>query len=522
MHPLAEILANSVNSGKFAEAVSLEAANMTGKMLYYTRGEMPTEDQEEIVQGNNRHISKRYPILQPSGGFTQGYRADKDGKLAFGVTIQDGVEKLHRLVGDHWEVCPMDLDEMEFFGAGDKPGEAIMLTARKDDKPRSLVRVDAATGAVGDALIQDAGYDFNGYLFRDPSSHVIVGAVYDQGGPKMVWFNEAYRGLQKAVDSLFPGKVVRILGLSDSGKIALISTASDKQPPIYSWVDLEKRGAGLIKNSRPWIDPARMQAVNVMKFKTRDGKKVDALVTLPPGASKDHPVPLVVIPPEWQSEHLAWGFDEKAQYFASRGYAVLRPNHRGSRGYRWMFPTADEWDYQKMYQDVADATKTVLRTGMIDPRKVAILGSNFGGFLSLANAAYEPDLYRCAIALSPTCDWANLLQEMKFFANDSGGYGLLIRKLGDPKKEAARFDALSPLRHADAIRAAVFIGNGEWDQSYEIANAKDLVNAVRKRGLNAEQVTFSGERSGLSHLEQKLDFYGRIETFLAQSLGGGK
>jgi dipeptidyl aminopeptidase/acylaminoacyl peptidase len=153
---------------------------------------------------------------------------------------------------------------------------------------------------------------------------------------------------------------------------------------------------------------------------------------------------------------------------------------------------------------------------------VAILGSNFGGFLALSCAAYEPELYRCAIALSPTCDWAHSLQEQKFFANSNGYYGEVIRKLGDPKKDAARFEALSPLRHAEAIRAAVFIGNGEWDASYEISDAKDLVNTVRKRGLNAEQVTFSAERGGLSHLEQKLDFYGRIETFLAQNLGGAK
>ena len=516
MHPLVRIYDHTLHTGQYGEAATLDANLTTGKMMYFTRNGMNGVQLDEMKENNTRHIVKRYPIMEPKGGFDVSYLADKNGRLAYGLTSTNGVLNLQRLVGNHWEKCPQDLDEMVFFGAGDKPGEIVVLRERRDGKPRPLQFVDAATNQPGELLFEDAAYDFTGSLYRDPVSHNIVGATFDRSGPQVVWFTESYRELQKAVDHLFPGKVVRILGTNKEGTILLINVFSDRQPSSYSWVDLTRHTAGLFKNSRPWIDPERMQPMNVMKYKTRDGRKLDAYVTLPKGASKKNPPPLVVLPHD--SDRARWGYDPEVQFLASRGYAVLQPNYRSSAGYNWMFPTEDEWAFRKMHNDVTDATKALLSSGMVDPKRVAIMGEVFGGYLALSGVAYEPGLYRCAIALAPYCDWAKTIQENKYFQHSSPSYARIVRRLGDPKKEPEKFDAIAPSRHAEDIRAAVLIGAGEYAPTSEINEAKSLVNTVRKNHFPAEFMSFGEEWIYLRQLDHKVEYYSRVESFLAENL----
>jgi dipeptidyl aminopeptidase/acylaminoacyl peptidase len=247
--------------------------------------------------------------------------------------------------------------------------------------------MDAATGKLGDVLYENPGYDFTGWLFRHPVTHEIVGLHNNTSGPRTVWFTDGYRNIQKALNAFFPGKIVEVIDSNKEGNRFLVDVFSDTQPPIYYWVDLEKHILGLVKNSSPWIDPARMQPMNVMKFKTRDGHELDAYVTMPTGASKQHPAPLVVLPHGGPWFRNVWGFDHEAQFLASRGYAVLQPNYRGSSGYGWMFPEKDRFAFRKMSDDVTDATKTLLASGMIDSRRIAIMGGSFGGYLAISGVA---------------------------------------------------------------------------------------------------------------------------------------
>ncbi|HVU23111.1 MAG TPA: alpha/beta fold hydrolase [Opitutus sp.] len=516
-HPLVRLGPHGPVTGQYGEVVNVDAAIESGKLIDLSGAHGANPD--EAAEGDVRHISTRYPVIETPSGFDLYYLADKQGRLEFGVTSTAGVQTLHRLVGNAWKTCPEDLDAIELFGAGDKPGTIVELPARSDRQPRPLQVVNADDESVVEPLLNDPAYDFDGWLFRDPVSHDIVGAIYDRAGPSVAWFTEPYRDLQKAIDRLFPGMIARILGIDDAGKIVLVSTFSDRQPPIYQIVDLDAHTAGPIRNSAPWIDPARMQPMSVTKFKTRDGRKLDAYVTLPAGASRQHPPPLVVLPHDYVFGRDTWGYNAETQFFASRGYAVLRPNYRGSAGTRWMFPESDDWDYRKMRDDVIDATKALLDSGYVDPKRVAIIGTGFGGYLALAGAAFEPAVFQCTVAVSPVCDWANTLKDQKYYQYSGAYFSRMARKLGDPAKEPDRFDAISPLRHAGAIRAATLVACGEYDASSEIGDAKSLVATVQHSSVPAEFVSFPNEAGGMHHLDHKIELYSRIETFLAQHLG---
>jgi len=477
---------------------------------------------EKVRDNNDRHTQRTYPV--PGGGLGTGYLADKDGQLEFAFTMQNGVEKMLRLVDRHWEPCPVNLDEIDVITCGDKPGQLVVLGPRQEGKPRALQFMDGATGQLGEVLLQDKAYDFysagssNGRLYRDPVSRVIIGAMFERNGPSVVWFTEEYRALQKILNGFFPGMVVRIIGSDEAQKLFLVATFSDRQPVIYNWVDLEARKAGLIKRSAPWIEARRMQPMNILQFKTRDGHQLDAYLTLPAGASKKNPPPLVVLPHGGPWVRDSWGFDGEVQFLASRGYAVLQPNYRGSLGTAWLFPYRDQWELRKMHDDVTDATKALIASGLIDRNRVAIMGASFGGFLALSGVVNEPELYRCAVTIAGVFDYEQVIREEKYDQYDSPAYGYFLRYLGDPKKEPEKFDAFAPVRHVDRVRVPVFVAHGKDDNVAEITQSKRLVSELEKHHVPFEKLFVSGEGHGMGHLKNEVELYGRIEVFLAKNL----
>jgi len=261
-----------------------------------------------------------------------------------------------------------------------------------------------------------------------------------------------------------------------------------------------------------------MRPMTPIKFKTRDGHQLDAYLTLPAGASKANPPPLVVLPHGGPWVRDDWGFDREVQFLASRGYAVLQPNYRGSTGYDWMFPEQDEWDFRKMHDDVTDATKAIMASGLIDRDRVAIMGGSFGGYLAISGVVNEPSLYRCAVTIAGVFDWAQQIKDKKYNRYDSPVFDRMVHKLGDPNKEIEKFDSISPGRHADRIRVPVFVSGGKDDQTVEIEQSRALISSLEKYHVPHETYIVSEEGHGMRHLDKQVELYTRIEAFLAKNL----
>jgi len=505
-----------IETGKDLGAAIINSGIDTGKFVDFTSVGGSGADISDAHDNNEKHIIERYPVPEP--GITYRYLADKEGRLQFAFNSDNGLRTLHHLVAGHWEKSPVELEEIDIIDCGEKPNQLLVMGPRREGKPRALQFMDGVTGNFGEVLWQDDGYDFDGWAYRDTKSQDLVGAVFERARSEVVWFREDYRALQKTLDGFFPGLVVRILGTNEALTRILVATYSDRQPSIYHWVDLEKRSVGLIKNSAPWIDPARMQPRNMIKFKTRDGKKLDAYLTLPAGASKKNPAPLVVLPHGGPWVRDSWGFDEEAEFLASRGYAVLQPNYRGSTGTTWMFPEEDEWDFRKMHDDVTDATKAMISSGLIDRQRIAIMGGSFGGYLAISGVVNEPTLYRCAITIAGVFDWETQIRDKKFDQYESPTFGRMMHKLGDPKKNPEKFDAISPGRHVDQIRVPVFVAAGKEDRTVEIEQSRSLISALEKYHVPYEKLIVREEGHGMAHLKNQVELYTRIQAFLEKNL----
>jgi dipeptidyl aminopeptidase/acylaminoacyl peptidase len=472
---------------------------------------------QPTIENNDSHMMERYPI--PKGRDTTGYIADKDGNLEFAMTVQDTIGTLWRLEGGAWIPCPVNLDRWYLFGPGNKPGELAGRPPHKQGTPGRLVLLDAATGTTKETLVEDPGYDFVGGVYHDPVSGEIIGATANREGPHVIWFTDQYRKFQEMLNHAFPGLVVRIVSSNEAQDFFLVGAYSDRQPALYAWVDLKRHVSGLFKQAVPWIDPKRMQPESIIRFKTRDGHLLDAYLTLPPGASKDHPAPLVVIPHggPWVRDN--WGYNGEAQFLASRGYAVLKPNYRASPGYEWMFADDDHWDFAKMSQDITDATKAMIASGLVDPRRIAIMGGSFGGYLALKGVVDEPELYRCAVTISGVYDWGELIRETKYdYTKFNPWYAELLRHLGDPSKDPAKFDAIAPVRHIDRVRVPVFVTHGGYDPIVDIGQSTRLLTELKKNNVPHDSYIVGSEGHGMLHFANRVEQYSRIEAFLAKNL----
>ncbi|HWA88218.1 MAG TPA: prolyl oligopeptidase family serine peptidase [Opitutus sp.] len=518
--PLASMVPNTLNTGQQGEAVVMNTDIRTGKVINMLSVVTDSLNDLDIREDNQKVIENRY--VGPTDGYYAGFMPDKDGKIAFAFTAKDGAFTMYRWDDTHWEKCPVNLDDVDVVGFGRTHDEVIVVGPRQDGRPRALQFMDAATGKLGEVLLQDKGYTYRGWLYYQPGSHALLGANYDRNGPAEAWFNEDYAKLQKVLEGYFPKLIVRLIDADEAGRMLLVETYSDRQPPIYYSVDLEKKSLGEISKSQPWIDPKRMRPVNIMPFKTRDGKTIDAYVTLPPGVSKQNPAPLIVLPPDVPQMHRAdynmnkvrvtWGYDADAQFFASRGYAVLRPNHRGSAGYGWMFPAEDQWAPAKMADDIAAATRHLVASGLVDKSRIGILGSDLAGYLAVAAAEADPELFRAIVTFQGIYDWPAYMKSLKFNQYTNPNYGVLARHLND--QQIAAMSVGDRLR---GLHSAVLVGY-QREAGDMTSQSTGFASDLERAGVPHETIGIGNERSTLNLLHNRVEIYSRALEFLDKYL----
>ncbi len=331
----------------------------------------------------------------------------QDGELSYcQISRDDGQRQLYRYEDRKWVECPVNLEEIELIEIGREPNEMLVLGPAGKGETRAIQLLNVATGKLGEVIYRDPKHDCLPSIVFKRGTREIVGVSVAKVTLPDVWFGETERAVQKLIDQQFKGSLARIVSTDINETKFLIEVASDRHPPIYYFLDGEKKSLGLVKNTAPWIDPARMSPMQIMSYKTRDGLTIEGLVTLPPNASKKHPVPLVAAlhGGPWHARE-SWGWAPAVQFLASHGYAIFVPNYRGSEGYDSRFAPEDRFDFQKMNNDVADGISALAKTGLVDTKRVAAFGIGFGSYLALSSALGKADLYRCAVIQGGVFDW---------------------------------------------------------------------------------------------------------------------
>jgi dipeptidyl aminopeptidase/acylaminoacyl peptidase len=353
----------------------------------------------------------------------------------------------------------------------------------------------------------------------------LLGVRYEAETAGTYWVDKNWAELQKLIDQSLPGRVNRLAGqLNDKDTPILVFSYSDQEPGRYLLFDQQKRQLAQIAAVRPWIDSKAMAQTDFVRYKARDGLSIPALLTLPRGAEKKN-LPLVVMHyggPWVRAIH--WGFDPAVQFLASRGYAVLMPAPRASTGYglRHFKAGWKQWGLA-MQDDVTDGVRWLIAQGTVDPKRVCIAGASYGGYLTMMGLVKEPQLFRCGINWVGVTDpdFMFSVSWTDFNQVDSGRFTMPLL-IGDPVKDAEQFKQTSPLRRAAEIKQPVLMVYGALDQRVPIINGDKMREALKPHNNNVEWHVYPDEGHGWLKEENEIDFWTRVEAFLAKNLAPAK
>jgi dipeptidyl aminopeptidase/acylaminoacyl peptidase len=254
-----------------------------------------------------------------------------------------------------------------------------------------------------------------------------------------------------------------------------------------------------------------------MTYAARDGTTIHGYLTLPAGGQKKN-FPLVVMPHGGPTVRDIWGYHPMVQFLASRGYAVLQMNYRGSPGYGDEFYSSGKREIGRGIQtDIDDATRWAIAQGYADPSRIAIVGGSYGGYSALFALAHSPELYRCGISIAGVTDWTDIVKERK---GEEYRYAFLHFKdwIGDPKTEASFLTSISPVTFADRITAPIFIVQGKEDRVVPPKQARKIIAALEKAGHKPQVLNFSGEGHGIKQPKNRARLFTEMERFLGQHL----
>ena len=315
----------------------------------------------------------------------------------------------------------------------------------------------------------------------------------------------------------FPGEDVHFGNASKDGKKAIVIVDSDRDPGSFYLYDAEAKKLRFLLARAPWIKPDALADMEPFSIKARDGTPLRGYLTRPFGKEDAKNLPMVVyVHGGPHGIFDSWQFDPTVQALASRGYAVLQVNYRGSGGSGLEFQKAGyrEWG-GKMQDDVTDATRWAIGQGSADPKRICIFGGSYGGYAALQGAVREPDLYQCTIGYAGVYD-LRLMKSRGDIPQTFKGEGYLDMVLG---KDDALLAQRSPINQVDRIKADVMLIVGGQDKRVPPVQGENMRNALLKRGKKVEWLYQRTEGHGFYDEANVADMYSKVLGFLDRNIG---
>ena len=382
---------------------------------------------------------------------------------------------------------------------------------------------DFTTGHVNpQAKIETGDYDFDGTLIANREK--LLGMRLTTDAESTMWFDPRMKAVQDTVDALLPATANLIsVAARPAAPWVLVESFSDVAPRSFMVYNTETKVLRKIGSSQPNINPKQMGQQQAIKYKARDGLEIPGLLTLPPGSNGKN-LPLVVLVHGGPySRGASWGWKADTQFLASRGYAVLEPEFRGSTGFGYAHFRAGwkQWGLA-MQNDLADGAAWAIKQGTADPKRICIAGASYGGYAALMGLVNDPGLFKCAINWVGVTD-INLLYDGKWYFEDnisqrSRKYSM-PELIGDQVKDAAQFKATSPLMQAAKITQPVLLAYGGADRRVPAYHGEQFYKAVKQHNSNAQWVLYPAEGHGWLLPQTNIDFWSRVEKFLDQHIG---
>lgn len=406
------------------------------------------------------------------------------------------------------------------------PGGWMRPVGFSADESRALVldSRDGGTEAVGFAdlqlqsvehLFRDSVTDITGYDIDETDQMYAASAGI--GKPRRVILDPEHpqaKALQR-LEASFPDDAVRITSSTRDGTLHLVGTYSDKNAGMYYLYDESVGELKYLLARRPWVKPEQGFTTTDFIFEARDGLKITGLLTMP-NVSGDEQAPLIVMPHGGpHGPYDRWGWNMEAQFLASRGYAVVQVNFRGSGMHGADFEKAGfrEWG-RKIQFDIIDGARYVIANNPIDEDRVGIMGASFGGYSALQSAILEPDFFKASIGVVGVYDF-KLMYTNGDIRGRRSGRKYLEKALG---RDKAQFQEYSPLARAHELKAPVLLIQGEKDDRAPVIHADKLAERLEELNHEFQYLIMPNEGHGFFKPENRQLYLRTVEQFLAEHI----
>jgi len=491
------------------------------------------DNEEEMIVGLNKRIPQVFDpyriniktgemkLLYENPGNITGWGTDHDGKIRLAY-VTNGVDNtiMYRDNEDEpfEDVITTNFKQTlapQFFDFDN--GSIVYAVSNLGRDKAAVVKYDLKEKKELEEIFSNNEVDVDGISYSNKRK---VPTVISYTKAKL---NRKY--LDKEMEAIFT-KLEEELGadneyyLTSSNKNEdkfLVYVGNDKTRGSYYYYDKESDKIDHMADLSPWVKSEQMAEMKPITYTSRDGITINGYLTLPVGREAKN-LPVVINPHggPWARDN--WGFNPEVQLLANRGYAVLQMNFRGSTGYGKEFweSSFKKWG-QEMQNDVTDGVKWLIDEGIADPKRVAIYGGSYGGYAALAGITNTPDLYAAAVDYVGV---ANIFTFMETIPPYWEPYKkMLYEMVGDPNTiDSVMIKANSPVFNVDKIKAALFIAQGANDPRVKQSESDQMVEALKKNGVNVQYMLKENEGHGFRNEENRFDFYNAMTKFLDENL----
>jgi dipeptidyl aminopeptidase/acylaminoacyl peptidase len=463
-------------------------------------------------------------------GDSMSWLLDAKGEPRLTVTAEKGTTSVH--YRDPLSKAWRKLTDFEtytgkgsnFFPLAFGPDGTLYVVAWKDSDTSAVYAYDLKANKLADQpLVKLAGYDFRGTLIMN--EHKLLGIRHLTDALGTTWIDDGMKAVQAKVDAMLPNTVnlITLPARAESPWI-MVTAYADIWPRRTMLFNRETQKLSLVGESRPQIKPEQMAQQELVHYKARDGLEIPAWLTLPQGGGKNLPMVVLVHGGPFVRGN-SWGWDAQAQFLASRGYAVLEPEYRGSTGFGSALFHAGwkQWGL-KMQDDIADGTRWAIAQGYANAKRVCIAGASYGGYATLMGLIRDPDLYRCGVEWAGVTDIELMYNGSWFYSSDMSEswkeYGM-PQLVGDQTHDAQQLKATSPLQQAARIKQPLLLAYGTADMRVPLPHGTKFYQAVKQTNPNVEWVQYDDEGHGWKLPRNRIDWWGKVEKFLDKNIGPG-
>jgi len=478
------------------------------------------------------HVTGKFETVVKNPGDVVAWLPDRQGNIRFCEALHGAnfEFRYRETAQDPWRVISKSEDKARAIVplSFEANGRGVFVRALTPAGFWGLSRLDLGTGAL-QPVFSANGYDilppesfgtsFDGMAMESLvySHDQVVGLRYLTELPHVKWIEPHRAQAQVDVDAALPGKINTIVSTSDDNRRLLVLSWSDRDPGTYYTFDPETSTLRKFIARMPWIHPEEMAAMKPIHYQARDGLTIHGYLTLPTGSgSSPHALIMYIHGGPWARD--TWQFEPMVQFLASRGYAVLQVNYRGSTGFgQQTMGLAVRQIGGTIQDDITDGLKWAIASGIADPARVAIMGASYGGYSALWGATRTPELYRCAIDISGPADWAEMVQDAKN-RDVKYAYAVWSERIGSLKNDPARLKEISPINFAAQVRAPILIIHGSLDRQVPEVQSREMAAALKANGKICETIMLPNEEHSFRFEKSRLQEFRAVGAFLQKYL----